>query len=224
MSQEQWAAVDGYLTGLLVSPDAALAAALEASAAAGLPDIQVTPTQGKLLHLLARVQGARTILELGTLGGYSTIWLARALPAGGRLVTLEADPTHAGVARANIERAGLAGVVEVRLGPALETLPQLAAEGRGPFDLIFIDADKEHMPEYFGWALSLSRRGSLIIGDNVVREGAVADAASADSRVQGVRRFLEMLAAERRVSATAIQTVGTKGYDGLAIALVVADA
>jgi predicted O-methyltransferase YrrM len=223
MSQEQWTAVDRYITDLLMPSDPALAAALEASAAAGLPPINVSPNLGKLLQLLARVQGARIILEIGTLGGYSTIWLARALPPGGRLVTLEADAKHAEVARANIARAGLAGVVELRLGRALDTLPQLAAEGRGPFDLIFIDADKPSIPEYFAWALKLSRRGSLIIVDNVVRNGAVADAATVDPAVRGVRRFNELLAAEPRVSATAIQTVGIKGYDGFALALVTAD-
>jgi predicted O-methyltransferase YrrM len=180
----------------------------------------VAPNQGKLLALLAQIQGARSILEIGTLGGYSTIWLARALPAGGRLITLEADPRHADIARANIARAGLADVVELRLGLALETLPRLAAEGRGPFDLVFIDADKSNSAEYFAWALALSRRGSVIIADNVVRDGAVIDAASLDPSVQGVRRFTERLAAEKRVSATVIQTVGSKGYDGFAIALV----
>jgi predicted O-methyltransferase YrrM len=223
MAQDQWTAVDRYLTDLFVPPDPALEAALQASAAAGLPAINVSPNQGKLLQLLARAQGARAILEIGTLGGYSTIWLARALPEGGRLITLESDPKHAVVARANLARAGLAGVVELRLGPALETLPRLAAEGRGPFDLIFIDADKPGYPDYLAWALKLSRRGSLIIADNVVRGGAVADAASDDPRVQGVRRFSELLAAEPRVSATAIQTVGSKGYDGFAFALVTAE-
>jgi predicted O-methyltransferase YrrM len=223
MTPDQWTAVDRYLTGLLVPPDPALDEALRASAAAGLPAINVSPTQGKLLHLLARVHGARTILEVGTLGGYSTIWLARALPPGGRLVTLESDPKHADVARTNIERAGLADAVELRLGPALETLPQLAAENRGPFDLTFIDADKPSTPEYFAWALKLSRRGSLIVVDNVVRKGAVADPANDDPNVRGVRRFLEQLAAEPRVSATAIQTVGGKGYDGFALAVVTAD-
>jgi predicted O-methyltransferase YrrM len=223
MSQEQWTAVDRYLANLLAPPDPALEAALQASAAAGLPPISVSPTQGKLLHLLARVQGARAILEVGTLGGYSTIWLARALPPGGRLVTLEADPGHAAVARANLARAGLADVVELRLGPALETLPRLAAEGRGPFDLTFIDADKPAYPDYLAWALRLSRRGSLIVADNVVRGGAVADRAAADPRVRAVRRFNELLAAEPRVSATVIQTVGSKGYDGFAVALVTAD-
>ena len=223
MTQEQWSAVDRYLADLLVPSDPALDAALEDSTAAGLPPIQVAPNQGKLLQLLARAQGARTILEIGTLGGYSTIWLARALPPGGSLITLEADPKHAQVARANLARAGLSGVVELCIGRALDTLPRLAAEGRGPFDLTFIDADKPSIPEYFAWALKLSHRGSLIIVDNVVRGGAVADAASGDPNIQGVRRFYEALAAEPRVSATAIQTVGVKGYDGFAIALVTAD-
>jgi predicted O-methyltransferase YrrM len=223
MAQEQWSAVDRYLTDLLVPSDAALDAALAASAAAGLPPINVAPNQGKLLHLLARIRGARAILEIGTLGGYSTIWLARALPAGGRLITLESEPKHAEVARANLDRAGLADIVELRLGRALDTLPRLAAEGRGPFDLIFIDADKPSNPDYFAWALKLSRRGSVIVIDNVVRKGAVIDPESADPNVQGVRRLNKLLAAERRVSATAIQTVGSKGYDGLAIAFVTED-
>jgi predicted O-methyltransferase YrrM len=223
MTQERWTAVDRYLTDLFVPPDPALEAALQASAAADLPAINVTPNLGKLLQLIARVRGARTILEIGTLGGYSTIWLARALPQGGRLITLESDPMHAEVAQANIARASLADVVELRLGRARETLPQLAAEGRGPFDLIFIDADKPSYPDYFAWSLKLSRRGSLIIADNVVRKGAVLDPASDDPVIQGVRRFNELLAAEPRVSATAIQTVGSKGYDGFAIALVTAD-
>jgi predicted O-methyltransferase YrrM len=223
MSSELWGAVDRYIADQLLPPDAALAAALESSAAAGLPPISVSPNQGKLLNLLARLHGARHILEVGTLGGYSTIWLARALPAGGRLITLEADAKHADIARENIARAGLSDVVELRLGPALETLPQLAAEEFGPFDLIFIDADKPSTPEYFAWALRLSRRGGLIIVDNVVRKGAVADPASDDLSVQGMRRFYETLAAEPRVEATAIQTVGSKGYDGFALALVTAD-
>ncbi|AUX40410.1 O-methyltransferase [Sorangium cellulosum] len=223
MAQEQWNAVDQYIADLLVPADAALGAALADSAAAGLPAINVAPNQGKLLQLLARIQGARSILEIGTLGGYSTIWLARALPAGGRLVTLEVDPKHAEVARANLARAGLSEVVDVRLGRALDLLPELAAEGRGPFDFIFIDADKPSNPDYFAWALKLSRRGSVIVIDNVVRRGAVADAGSADPNVQGARRLHEVLAAEPRVSATAIQTVGSKGYDGFAIALVTAD-
>jgi len=222
MAQDQWTRVDRYFDDLLVSPDPALDAAWHASAAAGLPPHNVSPTQGKLLALLARVQGARAILEIGTLGGYSAIWLARALPAGGHLVTLEADPRHAEVARANIAHAGVSDLVELRVGRALETLPHLAAEGRGPFDLVFIDADKPSNPEYFAWALTLTRRGSLIIADNVVRDGAVADAESTDSNVRGVRRFMDALAAEPRVSATAIQTVGSKGYDGFTLAVVTA--
>jgi predicted O-methyltransferase YrrM len=216
MSEATWSAVDDYICDLFVGDDPILAAALAASDAAGLPQIAVAPNQGKLLHLLARVQGARAILEIGTLGGYSTIWLARALPSDGRLITLEANPKHAAVAAANIERAGLAAIVDLRLGPAIETLPQLA----GPFDLIFIDADKESGADYFRWALKLSRRGSLIIVDNVVRDGKVIDAESRDPMVRGTRRLYEAMAAEPRVSATIIQTVGRKGYDGLAIALV----
>ncbi|ARV57361.1 methyltransferase [Nostocales cyanobacterium HT-58-2] len=223
MTQELWTAVDRYITDLFVPPDPVLDAALQTSATSGLPPHNVSPNQGKLLLLLAKIQGARTILEIGTLGGYSTIWLARALPTDGRLITLEADPKHAEVARANIARAGLTDKVELRLGRALDTLPQLAAESRDPFDLIFIDADKPSNPDYFAWALKLSRRGTLIIADNVVRNGAVVDATSNDASVQGVRRFNELLAAEPRVSATAIQTVGSKGYDGFAIAIVTAD-
>jgi predicted O-methyltransferase YrrM len=224
MSKELWRTVDHYIDSLLVCSDPLLEAALAASAEAGLPAINVAPNQGKLLHLLARLQGSRSILEIGTLGGYSTIWLARALPPGGRLITLEADPKHARVAAANIARAGLNAVVEIRLGQALDSLSRLETEGSGPFDLIFIDADKPGYPDYFVRALRLSRLGTLIVADNVVRQGAVADAASEDPRVQGVRRFNELLAAEPRVSATVIQTVGSKGYDGLGIALVIADA
>jgi caffeoyl-CoA O-methyltransferase len=220
MSQNQWTAVDHYITDLFVPPDPALDAALQATADASMPLINVAPNQGKLLHILALAHGARSILEIGTLAGYSTIWLARALPAAGRLVTLEVDPKHAEVARANIARAGLADIVDLRLGRALDTLPQLAAAGQGPFDLVFIDADKASTTEYFEWALKLTRRGSLIIVDNVVRDGAVIDADSADASVQGVRRFMAALAAEPRVTATAIQTVGSKGYDGLAFAVV----
>ncbi len=223
MSQAQWTAVDRYFTELLVPPDPALDAALAASDAAGLPPIHVSPNQGKLLMLLARLRGARRILEIGTLGGYSTIWLARALPPateGGRLVTLEANPKHAAVAVANLARAGLADMVDVRVGPAADALPRLAAEGAGPFDLTFIDADKAGTAEYFARALDLSRPGSAIVVDNVVRNGAVIDPASADASVRGVRRFNDLLAAEKRVSATAIQTVGSKGYDGFAIAVV----
>jgi predicted O-methyltransferase YrrM len=220
MSQEQWNAVDSYITDTFLPDDPVLDAALKASTDAALPAISVAPNQGKLLHLLALAQGARNILEIGTLGGYSTIWLARALPPGGRLVTLEYEPAHADVARGNLARAGLTGVVELRVGAALDTLPQLAAEKLGPFDFIFIDADKENYPGYFEWALKLSRRGTLIIADNVIRKGAVIDPASDDSRVQAVRRLHELIAAEPRVSATAIQTVGTKGYDGFTFALV----
>jgi len=220
MTQDQWTAVDRYITDLFVPPDPALDAALQATADAGMPLINVAPNQGKLLHVLALAHGARTILEIGTLAGYSTIWLARALPAGGRLVTLEVDPKHAEVARANIARAGLANIVDLRLGRALDTLPQLLAEGQGPFDLVFIDADKTNTTAYFEWALKLTRRGSLIIADNVVRDGAVIDADSTDASVQGVRRFNAALAAEPRVTASVIQTVGSKGYDGLAFAIV----
>jgi predicted O-methyltransferase YrrM len=220
MTEEIWTAVDGYLGDLLVPADPALEAALAASAAAGLPAINVSAVQGKLLQLLARAIGAHNVLEIGTLGGYSSIWLARALPDGGRLVSLEADPRHAEVARANIARAGLDSSVEVRLGMALDLLPELAAEGGEPFDLVFIDADKPNNAAYFDWALQLTRPGSIIVVDNVVREGDVIDAVSDSPTVQGVRRFLERLAAEPRVSATAIQTVGGKGYDGFAIALV----
>jgi predicted O-methyltransferase YrrM len=220
MNQETWTAVDHYLTSVLEPSDSVLEAVLNASTAAGLPSINVSPVQGRLLQLLARIQGARKILEIGTLGGYSTIWLARALPAGGSLITLEFDPKHAEIARAHIGRAGLAGVVELRVGRALDILPKLAAEGRGPFDFIFIDADKQSTADYFAWSLKLSQRGSVIVVDNVVRKGAVTDEANADPRVQGMRRFFETLAAEKRVSATVIQTVGSKGYDGFALAFV----
>jgi predicted O-methyltransferase YrrM len=223
MSQDQWTAVDRYITDLLVPSDDVLDMALKAADDAGLPKINVAPNQGKLLAILAQSMGARSILEIGTLGGYSTIWLARALPTGGKLITLEVDPKHAEVARGNFERAGLANVVDLRLGKAIDTLPQIDAEGHAPFDLIFIDADKPSNSDYFAWALKLSRKGSLIIIDNVVRDGKVIDADSEDASVQGVRRFNEMLANEPRVTATEIQTVGSKGYDGLALALVISD-
>jgi predicted O-methyltransferase YrrM len=220
MKQELWTAVDHYINELLVPSDPALDAAVEATAAAGMPAIQVSPAQGKLLHLLARMQGARNILEIGTLGGYSTIWLARALPPDGKLLTLEASAKHAEVARGNLARAGLTDRVELRLGPALDTLPQIAAEGRGPFDLTFIDANKSAMADYFDWALKLSRPCSVIIADNVIRDGSVLEADSSDPDIQGVRRFNERVAAEPRVSATEIQTVGSKGYDGFALVVV----
>lgn len=220
MSAESWQAVDAYAGALLLPPDDVLQAALDASAQAGLPAISVSPLQGRLLHLLVRACGARKVLEVGTLGGYSTIWLARALPAGGRLITLEAEQLHADVARSNIVRAHLADVVEIRVGPALETLPQLSAEGRGPFDFIFIDADKPNTSEYFDLAISLARPGTMIVVDNVVRDGGLADATNEDPDVIGMRRFAESLSTERRVSATVIQTVGSKGYDGFALAVV----
>ena len=220
MSQELWTAVDKYIGEKLVPGDEALEAALKACEEAGLPPIGVAPNQGKLLMLMAQMVGARRILEIGTLGGYSTIWLARGLAEGGSLVTLEYDAKHAGVARANIARAGLGGVVEIRVGDARESLPQLVAEGRGPFDLIFIDADKKGYPEYFEWSLKLSRKGTVIVADNVVRDGGVVDAGSTNKDIQGVRRFYELVAAEPRVSATAVQTVGSKGYDGFAVMVV----
>jgi predicted O-methyltransferase YrrM len=220
MSQEKWAAVDEYVAELLFPPDEALEMALADSAAAGLPDIAISPAYGRLLTLLAQSHGARSILEIGTLGGYSAICLARALPPRGRLITLEFNPIHAEVARANVARAGLADRVEVRVGRAADSLAQLAAGGEGPFDLIFIDADKPGYVEYLHWSLRLSQPGTLIIADNVVREGRVVDAGDEDPNVQGVRQFNEALAAEPRLSATILQTVGGKGHDGLAIALV----
>ncbi|MGE3243782.1 MAG: O-methyltransferase [Pirellulales bacterium] len=218
MGLEKWTAVDQYISGLLLPPDAALDEALAASAAAGLPAISVSPIQGKFLQLLARMCGATRILEIGTLGGYSTIWLARALPSGGKLVTLEIDPHHAAVAMANFERAGLADRIELRLGPARETLAALIADRVAPFDFVFIDADKPSAPQYFSESLALTRPGSVIIVDNVVRDGAVLDANSTDENVQGVRRLLRQIGREPRVTATALQTVGLKGYDGFVIA------
>ncbi len=220
MHSDTWAAVDDYLAGRLMPADAALDAALAASVAAGLPAISVSPMQGRLLQMLARLTGARRILEIGTLGGYSTIWLARALPEGGRLISLEADPNHAAVARASLTRAGLDAVVEVRVGQALDSLPAIAAEGSGPFDLVFVDADKINTLAYVEWALRMSRPGTVIVVDNVIRDGAVADAASTDASVQAMQRFFEWLEREPRLTATAIQTVGGKGYDGMAIAVV----
>ena len=220
MNQDHWKAVDDYIGGLFLPDDPVLAAALADSAAAGLPEIAVSPVYGKLLTLLARSHGARTILEIGTLGGYSTICLARALPPDGRLLTLEFNPLHADVARTNISRAGLDGNVEVVVGRAVDSLAALVAEGSDPFDLIFIDADKPSYPDYLAWSLRLARPGTLIIADNVVREGRVKDADSDDANVQGARQFNALLAAEPRVDAIILQTVSGKGYDGLAIALV----
>ncbi len=220
MSKELWKNVDLYFSEQLSLSDAVLDAALAANKAAELPAIDVAPNQGKLLHLFARMIGARRILEIGTLGGYSTIWMARALPDGGRLITLEYSAKHAEIARMNIERAGLAEIVEIRVGAALETLPKIHAEMKEPFDLIFIDADKANNAEYLRWAIKLSRPGTLIIVDNVVRDGGVIDAASTDRDVQGARQLFEMLGSEPRLSATALQTVGSKGYDGFAMAIV----
>ncbi|MFF4084153.1 O-methyltransferase [Streptomyces sp. NPDC001777] len=224
MSQDTWSAVDTYFNGHLVEEDEALTAARESSVAAGLPAHEVAPNQGKLLHLLARLGGARRVLEIGTLGGYSTIWLARALPEDGHLVTLEADPVCAATAATSIARARLGHVVDVREGRAADTLPQLAQEmrerGTEPFDLVFIDADKPSNPEYLEWALRLTRPGSLIVGDNVVRDGAVVSPDTGDARVDGVRRFAELVGADPRLEATALQTVGSKGYDGFLVALV----
>jgi predicted O-methyltransferase YrrM len=220
MSQHQWSDVDGYTADLLVHEDDALRAAAAQNAAEGLPPIAVSPNQGKLLNLLVRMHGAASILELGTLGGYSTIWLARALPAGGRLVTLELDPRYAAVAAANIARAGVADRVEQRVGPALDSLRDLVGEGAGPFDFVFIDADKSSTPEYFELSLVLTREGSVILTDNVVRGGGLIDPASEDPGVQGMRRFHELLAAAPGVTGTTIQTVGSKGYDGFTLALV----
>jgi predicted O-methyltransferase YrrM len=220
MSEELWAKVDDYITEIAIGHDAALEATSAAAAAAQLPPISVTPAQGKLLHLIARAQGARRILEIGTLAGYSTIWLARAVPSGGSVVTIEAKARHAEIARANIERAGLLDRVEIRVGAALDMLPQLAAEQRPPFDFTFIDADRTGLDGYFDWAVRLSHPGSVIIVDNVVRKGGVIDATSDNVDVQGVRRFNDRLRTETRVTATMVQTVGAKGYDGFAMALV----
>lgn len=221
MSDRQtWTAVDGYFTETLVPEQAAFQKALDASDASNLPAISVSANIGKFLQLLARMIGARKVLEVGTLGGYSTLWFASALPADGRVVTLEYEPLHAEVARANFREAGYDDRIEVRVGAALETLPGVEADGIGPFDLAFIDADKKNNPGYFEWALKLVRPGGLILIDNVVRDGRVLDAATRDEHVQGVRRVLDMIAKEPRVDATALQLVGVKGYDGLAICLV----
>ncbi len=221
MDDARWRAVDRYVDDLLVGTDPVLEETLASSERAGLPAISVTPSQGKLLHLLVRAVAARRVLELGTLGGYSAIWIGRALPAGGQLVTIEAKPEHAAVARANIANAGLERVVDLRVGAALDVLAELAATRVTPFDLVFIDADKPNYPHYLEATLRLSRPGTLIIADNVVRDGAVADPQSVDPMVQGARQFNALLASDARVSSTIVQTVGSKGYDGFALALVV---
>lgn len=217
---EKWTAVDQYVSDILIPKDSILEEVLQTNATANLPAHDVSPTQGMFLQLLVQIQGARNILEIGTLGGYSTIWLARSLPPEGRVVTLEANEKHADIARSNIERANLNDRIEVRTGFALDSLKQIENEKYEPFDFIFIDADKQNNPAYFEWALKLSRPGTVIIGDNVVREGEVIDNTSNDPRVQGIRRFYELIATEPRVSATALQTVGSKGYDGFIMAVV----
>jgi len=221
MGQAQWTEVDAFLGALLVGEDDLLAEATAAAQRAGLPPISISPAQGKLLYLLAKTLGAKRVLEVGTLGGYSAIWMARALPADGHLVSLEYSPRHAEVASGNVARAGLVGTVEIRVGDARDTLPKLDAEGAGPFDMVFIDADKGGYPYYLEWALKLTRPGSLIVADNVVRGGAVADGLSRDPNVQGVRSYLEQVAADPRLEGTVMQTVGVKGYDGLSIARVI---
>jgi predicted O-methyltransferase YrrM len=220
MDKALWTSVERYLTDNLVHPDQHLNDAVKANAQAELPAIDVTPNEGKLFHLFARMQGARRILEVGTLGGYSTIWFARALPPDGKIVTLEIDPKHASVAAKNIHRAGLTPLVDLRVGPALESLAQLHAENTPPFDLIFLDADKQNNPTYLEWAIWLSRPGTVIIGDNVIRDGSILDANDSDPRVTGTRTFLERLGSHPRLDATAIQTVGSKGHDGFALAIV----
>ena len=220
MKQDQWTAVDHYITETLVKPDNALRDALERSDEAGLPAISVSPAQGKFLMQLAMVLGAKNVLEIGTLGGYSTIWLARGMAAGGKLITLEAEKRHADVARRNLEAAGVGTVVEIVLGGALESLPNLEKQGRGPFDLIFVDADKSTLPDYFKWSMKLSKSGSVIVIDNVVRKGEVLDTSGRDASVAGVRRMNELIAAEPKACATTIQTVSVKGYDGFTMIVV----
>jgi predicted O-methyltransferase YrrM len=220
MSEAVWSNVDRYLAEALIPTDAILEAALAANAAADLPAIDVSPTQGKFLHMLATIQGAKRILEVGTLGGYSTIWLARALPSDGHLITLEYSPKHADVARSNIARAGFSDFVEIRVGAAADSLAQLHAERPAPFDIIFIDADKPSNPTYLEWALKLSRKGTLIVVDNVIRDGEITNAASTDPSITGTRTMFEKMASDPRLTATALQTVGSKGYDGFAFALV----
>lgn len=220
MNQELWSAVDDYFDQHLIASDAVLDTVYSRNAAAGLPAIDVSPSQGKFLHMLARIHGAKRVLEIGTLGGYSTIWLGRALPADGKIVTLEINPTHYETARANIAAAQLACTVEQRLGPAIDSMTALITEGEPPFDLIFVDARKRENPDYLELGFRLARPGTLIIVDNVVREGGVLDAQSSDPDIQGVRRFTEMVAAHPRLTATTIQTVGSKGWDGLMLLLV----
>jgi len=220
MSKKTWAAVDDYIVDALFEADPVLDAVLAANHDQGLPAIDVSPAQGKLLSLLARMQGAKKILEIGTLGGYSTIWMARALPVGGKIVTLELDPHHAKVARSNFERAGVSERVELRVGPALQSLATLNAENAGAFDVIFIDADKPNNPHYLSWAMRLSRPGTVIICDNVIRDGAVLDEDGQDANVEGARAAFSFIGGDKRLQATAIQTVGAKGYDGFAIAIV----
>jgi predicted O-methyltransferase YrrM len=215
-----WSNVDNYLAETLIPADPVLDAAMAANTAAELPAIDVTPTQAKFLHLLAKIQGAKRILEIGTLGGYSTIWLARALPQDGKLITMEFEPRHAAVAQVNIQNAGLDHIAEIRIGRAADSLAQLHQESPAPFDLIFIDADKPSNPIYLEWAVRLSRKGTLIIVDNVIREGEIANAASQDAAITGTRTMFEMLGANPHLEATALQTVGSKGYDGFAMALV----
>jgi len=220
IARPEWVAVDGYFGDLLAPADGKLDAALEANQKAGLPAIDVSPLQGKFLHVLVQMMQPRRVLEIGTLGGYSTLWMARALPRGSRIVSLEFSQKHADVARANLKNAGVLNRVDLRVGPALDSLPILESSGVGPFDLVFIDADKRNNPEYLAWALKLSRPGTVILIDNVVRDGMVADATSTDPDIQGTRRMAEMLAAEPRLSATVVQNVGVKGYDGFALAVV----
>ena len=220
MSRKSWSAVDDYIVGSLFEPDAALDAALAANRREGLPAIDVSAAQGKLLHLLARMSGAKKVLEIGTLGGYSTIWLARAVPADGKVVTLEIDPHHAAVARSNIGRAGLGDRVEQLVGPALASLSALHAEGAGPFDFVFIDADKPNNPNYLEWAMKLSRPGTVIVCDNVIRDGAVLNTDGSDANVEGARAAFSFIGGHARLDGTAVQPVGAKGYDGFAIAIV----
>ncbi len=220
MDQQTWTVVDDYLQQKLIGSDAALESVLSANAEAQLPAFDVAPNQGKLLHLLVRMSGAKRVLEIGTLGGYSTIWMARALPTNGKLITLESEAKHAAVATENLRKAGLDHIVEVRVGPAVDHLQQLVEEKTLPFDFIFIDADKPNNPAYLDLSLKLARPGTVIVGDNVIRDGAIVDAASSDARVQGVRKFFNMLSSDPRLQATAVQTVGSKGYDGFALAIV----